>query len=85
MRTGRQLLRTLLFTLLSGSVSHTQAPTSTIVTMTMPSHSSHATAVTTSNIPVGKCCMCSHKSLYGISSAYDQAFMSEVVGLFSYY
>lgn len=37
-----------------GSVSHTQAPTSTIVTMTMPSHSSHATAVTTSNIPVGE-------------------------------
>ncbi|XP_019325037.1 histone deacetylase complex subunit SAP130 isoform X9 [Panthera pardus] len=36
----------------AGSVSHTQAPTSTIVTMTMPSHSSHATAVTTSNIPV---------------------------------
>ncbi|NWR75651.1 SP130 deacetylase, partial [Centropus unirufus] len=36
------------------SVSHTQAPTSTIVTMTMPSHSSHATAVTTSNIPVAK-------------------------------
>lgn len=51
----------------------------------MPSHSSHATAVTTSNIPVGKCCTCSHKSLCGISSAYDQAFMSEVVGLFSYY
>ncbi|XP_006876267.1 PREDICTED: histone deacetylase complex subunit SAP130-like [Chrysochloris asiatica] len=39
----------------AGSVSHTQAPTSTIVTMTMPSHSSHATAVTTSNIPVGCC------------------------------
>ncbi|KAJ7325052.1 hypothetical protein JRQ81_018072 [Phrynocephalus forsythii] len=38
----------------SGSVSHTQAPTSTIVTVTMPSHSSHATAVTTSNIPVAK-------------------------------
>ncbi|XP_021572975.1 histone deacetylase complex subunit SAP130 isoform X9 [Carlito syrichta] len=38
----------------AGSVSHTQAPTSTIVTMTMPSHSSHATAVTTSNIPVAK-------------------------------
>ncbi|XP_075386088.1 histone deacetylase complex subunit SAP130 isoform X3 [Tenrec ecaudatus] len=38
----------------AGSVSHTQAPTSTIVTMAMPSHSSHATAVTTSNIPVAK-------------------------------
>ncbi|XP_036620968.1 histone deacetylase complex subunit SAP130-like [Trichosurus vulpecula] len=38
----------------AGSVSHTQVPTSTIVTMTMPSHSSHATAVTTSNIPVAK-------------------------------
>ncbi|XP_029471429.1 histone deacetylase complex subunit SAP130 isoform X1 [Rhinatrema bivittatum] len=38
----------------TGSASHTQAPTSTIVTMTMPSHSSHATAVTTSNIPVAK-------------------------------
>lgn len=38
----------------AGSVSHTQAPTSTIVTMTVPSHSSHATAVTASNIPVAK-------------------------------
>ncbi|XP_019065063.1 histone deacetylase complex subunit SAP130 isoform X5 [Fukomys damarensis] len=38
----------------AGPVSHTQAPTSTIVTMTVPSHSSHATAVTTSNIPVAK-------------------------------
>uniref|UniRef100_H3BBW3 Sin3A associated protein 130 n=1 Tax=Latimeria chalumnae TaxID=7897 RepID=H3BBW3_LATCH len=38
----------------AGSVCHTQAPTSTIVTMTMPSHSSHVTAVTTSNIPVAK-------------------------------
>ncbi|XP_030072259.1 histone deacetylase complex subunit SAP130 isoform X2 [Microcaecilia unicolor] len=38
----------------AGSVSHTQASTSAIVTMTMPSHSSHATAVTTSNIPVAK-------------------------------
>ncbi|XP_007962775.3 histone deacetylase complex subunit SAP130 isoform X8 [Chlorocebus sabaeus] len=38
----------------AGSVSHTQAPTSTIVTMAVPSHSSHATAVTTSNIPVAK-------------------------------
>ncbi|XP_077009552.1 histone deacetylase complex subunit SAP130 isoform X7 [Tamandua tetradactyla] len=38
----------------AGSVPHTQAPTSTIVTMTVPSHSSHATAVTTSNIPVAK-------------------------------
>ncbi|XP_071999272.1 histone deacetylase complex subunit SAP130 isoform X9 [Engystomops pustulosus] len=38
----------------SGSAPHTQVPTSTIVTMTMPTHSSHATAVTTSNIPVAK-------------------------------
>ncbi|XP_054839408.1 histone deacetylase complex subunit SAP130 isoform X4 [Eublepharis macularius] len=38
----------------AGSVPHTQAPTNTIVTVTMPSHSSHATAVTTSNIPVAK-------------------------------
>lgn len=44
-------------------MSHTQAPTSTIVTMTMPSHSSHATAVTTSNIPVGKCCAAFTRSL----------------------
>ncbi|KAL8187544.1 UNVERIFIED_CONTAM: hypothetical protein K2H54_050859 [Gekko kuhli] len=40
--------------LIPGSVPHTQAPTNTIVTVTMPSHSSHATAVTTSNIPVAK-------------------------------
>ncbi|KAM3929937.1 histone deacetylase complex subunit SAP130 isoform 2-T2 [Leptodactylus fuscus] len=38
----------------SGSTAHTQVSTSTIVTMTMPTHSSHATAVTTSNIPVAK-------------------------------
>ncbi|XP_028650636.1 histone deacetylase complex subunit SAP130a isoform X1 [Erpetoichthys calabaricus] len=38
----------------AGSVVHTQATTSTIVTMTMPSHSSHATSVTTSAIPVAK-------------------------------
>ncbi|XP_073481892.1 histone deacetylase complex subunit SAP130 isoform X2 [Aquarana catesbeiana] len=38
----------------SGSAPHTQVPTSTIVTMTMPTHSSHATAVTASNIPVAK-------------------------------
>ncbi|KAM4772615.1 histone deacetylase complex subunit SAP130 isoform 2-T2 [Rhinophrynus dorsalis] len=38
----------------SGSAPHTQVPTSTIVTMTMPSHSSHATAVTASSIPVAK-------------------------------
>ncbi|XP_058494838.1 histone deacetylase complex subunit SAP130a isoform X1 [Solea solea] len=37
-----------------GSVPHTQMPNSTIVTMTMASHSSHATAVTTSAIPVAK-------------------------------
>ncbi|XP_053315033.1 histone deacetylase complex subunit SAP130 isoform X3 [Spea bombifrons] len=38
----------------SGSSSHAQVPTSTIVTMTMPTHSSHATAVTASSIPVAK-------------------------------
>ncbi|KAM8954177.1 histone deacetylase complex subunit SAP130 isoform 4-T4 [Pelodytes ibericus] len=38
----------------SGSSPHTQVPTSTIVTMTMPTHSSHATAVTASSIPVAK-------------------------------
>ncbi|XP_075425760.1 histone deacetylase complex subunit SAP130 isoform X4 [Ascaphus truei] len=38
----------------SGSAPHTQVPTSTIVTMTMPTHSSHATAVTASSIPVAK-------------------------------
>uniref|UniRef100_A0A3B3BA20 Sin3A-associated protein a n=1 Tax=Oryzias melastigma TaxID=30732 RepID=A0A3B3BA20_ORYME len=37
-----------------GSVPHTQMTSSTIVTMTMASHSSHATAVTTSAIPVAK-------------------------------
>ncbi|KAM4629808.1 histone deacetylase complex subunit SAP130a [Polymixia lowei] len=37
-----------------GTVPHTQMPSSTIVTMTMTSHSSHATAVTTSAIPVAK-------------------------------
>ena len=37
-----------------GSVPHTQMTSNTIVTMTMASHSSHATAVTTSAIPVGK-------------------------------
>uniref|UniRef100_A0A8C4HU21 Sin3A-associated protein a n=1 Tax=Dicentrarchus labrax TaxID=13489 RepID=A0A8C4HU21_DICLA len=37
-----------------GSVSHTQMASNTIVTMTMASHSSHATAVTTSTIPVAK-------------------------------
>jgi len=36
-----------------GSAAHTQMTSSTIVTMTMASHS-HATAVTTSAIPVGK-------------------------------
>uniref|UniRef100_A0A669EZ02 Sin3A-associated protein a n=1 Tax=Oreochromis niloticus TaxID=8128 RepID=A0A669EZ02_ORENI len=36
-----------------GTVTHTQMTSSTIVTMTMASHSSHATAVTTSTIPVG--------------------------------
>ncbi|XP_068136672.1 histone deacetylase complex subunit SAP130 isoform X3 [Hyperolius riggenbachi] len=38
----------------SGSTPHTQVSTSTIVTMTMPTHSSHPTAVTASNIPVAK-------------------------------
>ncbi|KAJ8270413.1 hypothetical protein GJAV_G00114260 [Gymnothorax javanicus] len=38
----------------TGTVAHTQMTTSNIVTMTMPSHSSHATAVTTSTIPVAK-------------------------------
>uniref|UniRef100_A0A3B4WN11 Sin3A-associated protein a n=1 Tax=Seriola lalandi dorsalis TaxID=1841481 RepID=A0A3B4WN11_SERLL len=37
-----------------GSVPHTQMTSNTIVTMTMASHSSHATAVTTSTIPVAK-------------------------------
>uniref|UniRef100_A0AAX7T872 Histone deacetylase complex subunit SAP130 C-terminal domain-containing protein n=1 Tax=Astatotilapia calliptera TaxID=8154 RepID=A0AAX7T872_ASTCA len=36
------------------AVTHTQMTSSTIVTMTMASHSSHATAVTTSTIPVAK-------------------------------
>ncbi|KAI7808152.1 putative histone deacetylase complex subunit SAP130, partial [Triplophysa rosa] len=38
----------------TGSAPHTQMASSTIVTMTMASHSSHATAVTTSAIPVAK-------------------------------
>ncbi|KAK2889174.1 hypothetical protein Q8A67_014549 [Cirrhinus molitorella] len=38
----------------TGSSPHTQMTSSTIVTMTMASHSSHATAVTTSAIPVAK-------------------------------
>ncbi|KAM5163348.1 histone deacetylase complex subunit SAP130 isoform 8-T9 [Mantella aurantiaca] len=38
----------------SGASPHTQVPTSTIVSMAMPTHSSHATAVTASNIPVAK-------------------------------
>ncbi|XP_060775787.1 histone deacetylase complex subunit SAP130a isoform X2 [Neoarius graeffei] len=38
----------------TGSVPHTQMSSSTIVTMTMASHSSHATAVTSSAIPVAK-------------------------------
>ncbi|XP_035503937.1 histone deacetylase complex subunit SAP130a isoform X2 [Scophthalmus maximus] len=37
-----------------GAVPHTQMNSNTIVTMTMASHSSHATAVTTSAIPVAK-------------------------------
>lgn len=44
-----------------GTVPHTQMTSNTIVTMTMASHSSHATAVTTSAIPVGKfviLCLC---------------------------
>ncbi|XP_066565265.1 histone deacetylase complex subunit SAP130a isoform X2 [Amia ocellicauda] len=38
----------------TGSIAHTQTTTNAIVAMTMPSHSSHATAVTTSTIPVAK-------------------------------
>uniref|UniRef100_A0A673ZT33 Sin3A-associated protein a n=1 Tax=Salmo trutta TaxID=8032 RepID=A0A673ZT33_SALTR len=38
----------------TGTTPHTQKTSSTIVTMTMPSHSSHATALTTSTIPVAK-------------------------------
>lgn len=38
----------------TGSATHTQMSSSTIVTMTMASHSSHATAVTSSAIPVAK-------------------------------
>ncbi|XP_020774445.1 histone deacetylase complex subunit SAP130a [Boleophthalmus pectinirostris] len=37
-----------------GSVPHTQMTSNTLVTMTVASHSSHATAVTTSTIPVAK-------------------------------
>nr|XP_057928977.1 histone deacetylase complex subunit SAP130a isoform X3 [Doryrhamphus excisus] len=37
-----------------GTVTHTQMSSNTIVTMTMASHSSHATAVTNSTIPVAK-------------------------------
>uniref|UniRef100_A0A8K9UG06 Sin3A-associated protein a n=1 Tax=Oncorhynchus mykiss TaxID=8022 RepID=A0A8K9UG06_ONCMY len=36
----------------TGTAPHTQMTSSTIVTMTMPTHSSHATALTTSTIPV---------------------------------
>lgn len=43
----------ILFHFCLGTVTHTQMTSSTIVTMTMASHSSHATAVTTSTIPVG--------------------------------
>ncbi|XP_072547457.1 histone deacetylase complex subunit SAP130b isoform X2 [Salminus brasiliensis] len=38
----------------AGSVPQTQIPSSNIVTVTMASHSTHATAVTTSTIPVAK-------------------------------
>uniref|UniRef100_A0AAV2KT89 Unconventional myosin-VIIa n=1 Tax=Knipowitschia caucasica TaxID=637954 RepID=A0AAV2KT89_KNICA len=37
-----------------GSVPHSQMTSNTLVTMTVASHSSHATAVTTSTIPVAK-------------------------------
>ncbi|XP_061744768.1 histone deacetylase complex subunit SAP130a [Nerophis ophidion] len=37
-----------------GTVAHSQMSSNTIVTMTMASHSSHATAVTNSTIPVAK-------------------------------
>ena len=45
-----------------GTVPHTQMTSNTIVTVAMASHSSHATAVTTSAIPVGEfviSCLCS--------------------------
>ncbi|XP_038858962.1 histone deacetylase complex subunit SAP130-like isoform X2 [Salvelinus namaycush] len=38
----------------TGTAPHTQVTSGTIITMTMPSHSSHATALTTSTIPVAK-------------------------------
>uniref|UniRef100_A0A8C8MGQ6 Histone deacetylase complex subunit SAP130 C-terminal domain-containing protein n=1 Tax=Oncorhynchus tshawytscha TaxID=74940 RepID=A0A8C8MGQ6_ONCTS len=38
----------------TGTAPHTQMTSSTIVTMTMPTHSSHTTALTTSTIPVAK-------------------------------
>ncbi|XP_023994857.1 histone deacetylase complex subunit SAP130 [Salvelinus sp. IW2-2015] len=38
----------------TGTASHTQVTSGTIVTMTMPSHSSHASALSTSTIPVAK-------------------------------
>lgn len=54
--------------LCSGSVAHSQMTSNTIVTMTMASHSSHATAVTTSAIPVGECwfvlCTSGHQRLH---------------------
>lgn len=50
----------LMFSSCLGTVPHTQMNSSTIVTMTMASHSSHATAVTTSTIPVGKLAFLSH-------------------------
>ncbi|KAF4079288.1 hypothetical protein AMELA_G00191320 [Ameiurus melas] len=45
---------TLPSTTTTGSAPHSQISSSTIVTMTMASHSSHATAVTSSAIPVAK-------------------------------
>ncbi|XP_053492628.1 histone deacetylase complex subunit SAP130a isoform X1 [Ictalurus furcatus] len=45
---------TLPSTTTTGSAPHSQMSSSTIVTMTMASHSSHATAVTSSAIPVAK-------------------------------
>uniref|UniRef100_M4AQ85 Sin3A-associated protein a n=1 Tax=Xiphophorus maculatus TaxID=8083 RepID=M4AQ85_XIPMA len=47
-------LKSFLFPERLGSVPHTQMTSSTIVTVTMPSHSCHATAATTSTIPVAK-------------------------------
>ncbi|KAJ8279440.1 hypothetical protein COCON_G00065060 [Conger conger] len=49
-----QVTNTAPSTTATGSSPHTQMTTSGIVTMTMPPHSSHATGVNTSTIPVAK-------------------------------